>query len=191
MEQGINNHESVLIQSMKAQNRACFVATVFLMRRYRWSFQKTLEFLNSRRPDLEMRPSFLQQLVQYESKLIARGIGPKTNRWGELSDTQTHPLENEELILRNTYLNSKTFQTDQLGTTGPIDVIHRRGTYPKRNLEWRDVTNRPVPYKELCEENRDEDDLVNLVNPPKQMNHRTKHKENAKSALKGTKQYIQ
>jgi hypothetical protein len=78
------------------------------MRRYRWSLLKTLEFLNSRRQDLEMRPSFLTQLQNYESKLYARGIGPKTHRWGELSDTSTNYIENEELILRNTFLNSKS-----------------------------------------------------------------------------------
>ena len=53
-----------------------------------------------------MRPSFLSQLSQYENKLYQRGLGPKTTRWTELSDTAFH-LENEELIIRNTYLNSQ------------------------------------------------------------------------------------
>ena len=39
---------------------------------------KTLEFVNSRRPDLEMRPSFLRQIQMYESRLAARGLGPKS-----------------------------------------------------------------------------------------------------------------
>jgi hypothetical protein len=76
------------------------------MRKFRWSIMKTLEFVNSRRPDLEMRPSFLRQIQMYESRLVARGIGPKSQRWNELSDTATYHLENDELILRNTYLNS-------------------------------------------------------------------------------------
>lgn len=59
MEEAIDNQESVLVQSVKAQNRASFVIAAFIMRRYRWSLLKTLEFVNSRRPDLEMRPSFL------------------------------------------------------------------------------------------------------------------------------------
>ena len=77
----------------------------YVMRRYRWSLLKTLQFLNSRRLDLEMRPNFLSQLSLYENKLYQRGIGPKTSKWTELSDPAFH-LENEELILRNTYLNS-------------------------------------------------------------------------------------
>lgn len=52
-----------------------------------------------------MRPSFLSQLSQYENKLYLRGIGPKTQRWTELSDYHIQ-IENEELIVRNTYLNS-------------------------------------------------------------------------------------
>jgi hypothetical protein len=68
---------------------------------------KTLEFLNSRRPELEMRQSFLRQIQMYESKLVARGVGPKSKEWNELSDTVTYHLENDELILRNTYVNSQ------------------------------------------------------------------------------------
>jgi hypothetical protein len=49
MNDALENHESVLIKSEKAQNRACFVIAAFIMRKYRWSMLKTLEFLNSRR----------------------------------------------------------------------------------------------------------------------------------------------
>ena len=68
MEEAVDNHESVMVQSVRAQNRACFVIATFIMRRYRWSLLKTLEFLNSRRPDLEMRPSFLAQPINTSFK---------------------------------------------------------------------------------------------------------------------------
>ena len=87
-------------------NRACFVIASYIMRKYRWSLLKTLEFLNSRRPDLEMRQSFLSQLSLYENRLFQRSLGPKTSKWTELSDNAFH-LENDELILRNTFLNSQ------------------------------------------------------------------------------------
>ena len=106
IEEAMDNHESVLIQSAKAQNRACFIIAAFIMRRFQWSLFKTLEFLNSRRPDLEMKPSFIQQLFQYEGRLHIRGIGPKTQHWSELSNNSPH-LGSEELIVRNTFLNSK------------------------------------------------------------------------------------
>lgn len=59
IEEAIENHESVLIQSIRAQNRACFVIATYIMRKFRWGLMKTLEFLNSRRPEMDMRPSFL------------------------------------------------------------------------------------------------------------------------------------
>jgi len=48
-------------------------------------------------------------------------------------------------------------------------------------LKWTDLAaNRP-----LCEEGPDEEDLVNLVNPPKIMNHRESRQ--VKSIAKGSK----
>lgn len=173
IDEAISNHESVLVQSVKAHNRACFVICAWLMRRYRWSCAKTMQFMQSRRPGLNMCPSFHSQLQVHERKLAARGLGPKSSRWSEVSDSRTYYLENEELIIRNTYLNSQT---------GPIAPDHP--TRPKKDkLVWRDLAD---PTQLLWEENRDSDDLVNLVNPAKQQNHRTKPSSNLKSKLKGT-----
>ena len=36
------------------------------MKKYKWCLYKTLEFLNSRRPDLEIRATFFQQLTSLE-----------------------------------------------------------------------------------------------------------------------------
>lgn len=77
------------------------------MRKYRWTLLKTLEFLNSRRPDLEIRVGFIQQLSDYEQRLASRNQGPETSQWTEVAEENKY-LESEELLLRNTYLNSKT-----------------------------------------------------------------------------------
>ena len=69
IEEALDNHESVLVQSIRAENRACFVISAFLMRRYRWSAEKALDFVKSRRQDLELRRSFHRQLTDYETKL--------------------------------------------------------------------------------------------------------------------------
>jgi hypothetical protein len=39
------------------------------MRKYQWSLLKSLEFLNSRRPDLEIRATFINQLSAYEARI--------------------------------------------------------------------------------------------------------------------------
>jgi hypothetical protein len=75
------------------------------MKKYKWSLLKTLEFLNSRRPDLEIRATFIHQLSAYENRLYKVGQGPKTSKWTEISD-ENQFLESEELLLRNTFLNA-------------------------------------------------------------------------------------
>jgi len=76
-----------------------------MMRKYRWSLLKTLEFLNSRRPDLEIRATFIKQLSDYENRLKLRNLGPNTSKWDEISDENRY-LESDELMLRNTFLNA-------------------------------------------------------------------------------------
>jgi len=51
--------ESVLVHSVRGQSRASCVLATYLMKKYRWSLLKTLEFLNSRRQDLEIRVTFI------------------------------------------------------------------------------------------------------------------------------------
>lgn len=52
---------------------------------------------------------------------------------------------------------------------------------------WRDFASNN--HFALCEENRDCDDLVNLNNPARQINHYTKPSSALKSRLKGGKEY--
>jgi protein-tyrosine phosphatase len=60
IDEAMNDFESVLVHSVRGQSRASCVIATFMMRKYRWSLLKTLEFLNSRRPDLEIRATFIK-----------------------------------------------------------------------------------------------------------------------------------
>ena len=91
------------------------------MRKYRWSLIKTLEFLNSRRPDLEIKATFISQLQEYEARLGAMGIGSLSSTFQEYSFRDksgkkvagvnvTNELESEEAILCNTFMNSQPIQ---------------------------------------------------------------------------------
>jgi len=106
------------------------------MRKYRWALLKALEFLNSRMPDFEIHAPFIHQLAAYENRLTARRLEPKTSAWTEIYDKTTNCFENEELMLRNTYLNSQMgsivdFTLDQLP-----DKITR--------LKWADELKDPL-----------------------------------------------
>ena len=46
---------------------------------------KTLEFLNSRRPELEIKASFITQLTDYENRLSATGLGALSINFNENS----------------------------------------------------------------------------------------------------------
>ena len=70
---------------------------------------KTLEFLNSRRHNLEIRGTFIQQLQQYENRLNQRGMGPLSYNFTELSFKGKgfpRDLIDEEMIIRHTFINS-------------------------------------------------------------------------------------
>jgi len=53
------------------------------MKRFKWSLYKTLEFLTSRRPDLEIRASFYHQLTNLESKFAQENGGDISASWNE------------------------------------------------------------------------------------------------------------
>jgi hypothetical protein len=77
------------------------------MRKFRWSLLKSLEYLNSRRPDLEIRATFIHQLSAYEQRLKQKFNSEKfTQKWEDLSE-ETPYITSEELVLRNTFINAQ------------------------------------------------------------------------------------
>jgi protein-tyrosine phosphatase len=108
LEQG----ESVLVHSVRGQSRAMCVTAAYLMGKYRWSLTKTFEFLNSRRPDFEIKSGFVRQLQVFEARFF-RDCKP-TSRWVELSEAEH--LGSEELMLRNTFLNSQALPISDVDT---------------------------------------------------------------------------
>lgn len=133
------------------------------MQKYKWSLYKTLEFLNSRRPDLEIRAAFVSQLADFEQKLITQKRGPQTANWNEVADSkiqlnQDKFYQDEELILRNTYLNA------QLGFNRSFDRTRKNEPIPvmpdtelQGKLRWLDNNK---DDKNILRTNNSEDDLV-------------------------------
>ena len=108
IDEALAKTESVLVHSIRGQSRSSCVIASYLMRKYRWTLLKTLEFLNSRRPNLEMRASFIHQLAAYESRLLRKPQAAYSSKWTEVFEGSGKSVfENEELLLRNTYLNSQ------------------------------------------------------------------------------------
>lgn len=139
----LSKGDSVLVHSVKGQSRAGTVLAGWMMWRYQWSLQKTLEFLQSRRPDLNIRPNFLRQLIAYENRLMAKGVGPRTSKWTEVYEN-TNKFENEELLIRNTYLNAQM---------GPFANLVGMGKARPPRIKWADVTSSITPLATVIEPN--------------------------------------
>ena len=78
------------------------------MQKFNWSLMKALEFINSRRPNLEIRGSFLQQLQQWQHRRRGQGFPPVTELWDPIPPSViTSRVWQEEVILRNTFVNAQ------------------------------------------------------------------------------------
>lgn len=101
---------------MRGQSRALTVITAYLIKKYRWSLYKTLEYLNSKRNDFEIRANFLKQLLDLEVRLFGKKLKNCTKNW------QEEELDRDGQIVKNTYINSLTNKEDK-----------RPGSRAKRN----------------------------------------------------------
>merc|ERR1719247_2095271 len=69
MEDAFDLFEGVIVLSYHGQSRSCCLVAAYLMKKFRWCLQKTMEFMNFRRPDHRLQKSFVRQLVAYEDRL--------------------------------------------------------------------------------------------------------------------------
>ena len=118
------NGEGLLAHSFKGQNRVCIVVLIYLMKKYKWSLKKSMEYLKSKKQDVDIPPFFLSQLIKFESRLIQRGELTKDIPWSfeNLKDP-------EEKLLRNTYINglnliNKQKKNDAFITYNKTNVRH-------------------------------------------------------------------
>lgn len=171
IEEALENGESCLVHSIRGQSRASVALSVYFMQKYRWSLYKTLEFLNSRRPDLEIRAAFVSQLADFEQKLIAQNRGPQTGNWNEVADAnvvlnQDKFYPNEELILRNTFLNAHLGANRSYDNANQLENS-KEISKSKSDLSKDDVKKDKLKWiddhkddKNILRTNKSEDDLI-------------------------------
>eukprot|EP00928_Gymnodinium_smaydae_P038475 TRINITY_DN26537_c0_g1_i1.p1 TRINITY_DN26537_c0_g1~~TRINITY_DN26537_c0_g1_i1.p1 ORF type:complete len:414 (+),score=63.16 TRINITY_DN26537_c0_g1_i1:75-1316(+) len=101
--------EGVLVQSFLGQSRACCILTAYLMKKYRWSHIKALEYLYFRCPVIHPNEGFMRQLAAYEERLSDEIGAPLSKTWeeSEAEDVETVKDEDEgdKDVLQNTFAN--------------------------------------------------------------------------------------
>ena len=108
------NGEGLLIHSVKGKNRCCVVVIIYLMKKYYWSVNKCIDFLKSKKEDIEIEPYFLEQLLAYEMR-ISKITNIKTSNWKDITFK-----DNDENLLRNTYVNG--LPVKQLSSIGINEI---------------------------------------------------------------------
>ena len=140
----IGKGEGILAHSFKGQNRVCIVVLIYLMKKYRWSLNKSMQYLKSKKQDVDIPSYFFEQLKNFENRLRQRGeLPPGDIPWEfeELPDP-------EEKLLRNTYLNGVKVEIN--------NNINPNRKNNLRRIMWADTN----PYqKSPLEFNNSENDL--------------------------------
>ena len=133
----LDRGESVLVHSFRGKSRCVTLLTAYLMKKYRWTANKALQYVQSRRADIGIKPAFHRQLLQYERRL--RNQGRLTDTWDFVdisSDTVGSYNAQEDLILCNTYLNSQ----GKRGMSSKTDSVRSiSAPMSAKRLMWRDA----------------------------------------------------
>ena len=64
--ESLSRGEGLLIISVKGKNRCCIVVVIYLMKKYSWSVDKCIQYIKSKKEDIEIEPYFIKQLKEYE-----------------------------------------------------------------------------------------------------------------------------
>ena len=64
----IGKGEGILAHSLKGQNRVCIVVLIYLMKKYKWSLNKSMEYLKSKKQDVDIPIYFFEQLKNFENR---------------------------------------------------------------------------------------------------------------------------
>ena len=127
IDNAIENGEGLLVFSLKGNNRAYIIVIIYFMKKYFWSLNKCIEFLMAKKKDLNISVNFLKQLSEYEGRIKNK----LSKDWYNLNNIR----DNDEFLIRNTYLNSLT-QPKIKNNNINILVYHNYNDKP--HIKWGD-----------------------------------------------------
>lgn len=142
IDRALERTESVLVHSLNGINRSPSVMVGYLMVKYCWGLDKAHEFVMTKRPDMKLHESYIDQLCSLEAQIQESQPGRATER--QLYEWSTHTADpkTDEVVLIHTFLNSTTAANAHDGPERRRnDMIRRhRGAAVERRLTWIDQT---------------------------------------------------
>ena len=132
--------EGVLGHSFNGKNRVCVLSIIYLMKKYKWSLYKSMQYLKSKKSDIEISDYFYAQLENFQKRLIQKGELTRDIPW-EFENL----IDEEEKLLRNTYMNglptNKNIDANEKNNNKIMDLLV--GNYNNNNI------NNPEKYIQL------------------------------------------
>ena len=119
--------EGVLAHSFRGSDRVCIVVIIYLMKKYKWSLKKSIEYLRSKKQDIDIPLYFFEQLQKFENRMKLRKELTVDVPW-EFEGLK----DPEEKVMRNTYLN---------GFKPEIPNIPPKEKDKFRHIMWADINS--------------------------------------------------
>ena len=185
--------EGLLAHSFKGQNRVCIVVLIYLMKKYKWSLKKSLDYLKSKKNDVEIVPYFFIQLVKFEERLRQRGELNNDIPW-----PSTYLLKDkDETLICNTYMNGLPSDKENLtkndtnnnelvrhiiwndenpSQKGPLEIVDREhDLFLEKDIRPVTSHQRIRPTKKCIKYNSNSNNNNNVINS---MNNNVGNKNN-------------
>ena len=122
-----NVGEGVLAHSFRGCDRVCIVVIIYLMKKYKWSLKKSIEYLRSKKQDIDIPLYFFEQLQKFENRMKMRKELTVDVPW-EFEGLK----DPEEKVMRNTYLN---------GFKPEIPKVAPKEKDKLRHITWADMNS--------------------------------------------------
>ncbi|KAL3674029.1 hypothetical protein V7S43_001712 [Phytophthora oleae] len=142
IDRALERTESVLVHSLTGINRSPSIMIGYLMVKYCWGLDKAHEFVMTKRPDMKLHESYVDQLCSLEAQVQedrpARATERQLYEWSTVAtDSKT-----DEVVLIHTFLNTaSTPGANAAPERRRLDTSKRhRGAAPERRLTWIDQT---------------------------------------------------
>ena len=103
------NGEGLFGFSLNGKNRICVLVILYLMKKFRWPYKKSYDYVSTKKKDIEINNFYEKKLKDLEINIFGKNniIEDEKLFWNEEAIT-----DQNELIMKNTYIIIFSFQNN-------------------------------------------------------------------------------